>query len=399
MTRRVLYVSDSTTVSGAEMVMLAHVDHFAARGWSVHVFCHERNSRLQHELSNRACPFTPTAHYSRILLETTPNPRSLAHFAQSFRRIHRDLVTLMRTHGSDLVHAVSYPASLYAASPASRLRVPAIWHEHNIKRLHAFNRPLFRYAARPCAWAIGPSSAVTRTLELAGIPKAKVRVVYNGVDLSRFDADQRRAQAVRRELGLGERDRAVALPGQMIPIKGHRFLVDVAPAILEHVPAARFFFIGSLENPPYEEELRAAIRAAGLHDRFVFTGWRRDMPDVLRAMDAVVLATTRPEPAALSLMETMAAARPIVAVRNGGTEEIVVDGETGLLFEPGDVRTAAAHLVHCLRDRSYSERIGRAGRARVEERFTLARHLDEIETLYRTAIAGAHTGRSATARL
>jgi glycosyltransferase involved in cell wall biosynthesis len=388
---RVLYVSDSTTVSGAEHVMLAHIDGLRPPEWSPHVFYHERNTRLRDALAQRGCPATPTAGYSRILLETTANPRSLVHFARSFRRVHRELTETMRAKGTNLVHAVSYPASLYAAGPARRAGVPVIWHEQNIKRMHAFNRPLFRYAAGACAWAIGPSRAVTHTFAEAGVSRAKIRVVDNFVDLDRFRIDEGRALAVRHELGLGRRDLAVGLPGQMIPIKGHRFVIDMAPRIRQAIPHVRFFFIGSLENPPYEQDLRAAIHGAGLDDRVVFTGWRTDMPDVLRAMDAVVLATTRPEPAALTLIEAMAVARPVVAGRNGGTEEIVVDGETGLLYEPGDLEGASAALIRALEDPALSARLGRAGRARVEERFTIARHLGEVEALYRAALGhGLH---------
>jgi glycosyltransferase involved in cell wall biosynthesis len=110
------------------------------------------------------------------------------------------------------------------------------------------------------------------------------------------------------------------------------------------------------------------------------------MPDVLRAMDVVMLATTRPEPASLTLVEGMAAGRPVVAVRNGGTEEIVVDGETGLLFEPGDLERAAFLVAQCLEDGALAVRLGRAGRARVEARFALERHIDEIDSLYRSAL-------------
>jgi glycosyltransferase involved in cell wall biosynthesis len=168
----------------------------------------------------------------------------------------------------------------------------------------------------------------------------------------------------------------------MLSAKGHRVLIEAAPRVLARVPDTRFLFVGALENPPYEAELQDAIRAAGLEQHFQFTGWRRDLPDVIRAMDVIVMASTGPEAAPLAVMEAMAMARPVVASRTGGTPEIVVDGETGLLYEAGDAATMATHITRCLEDRDWAGRIGRAGRERVEQCFALDRHLAEIERLY-----------------
>ena len=281
-------------------------------------------------------PGRPRTAYSRVLLETRANPLALVHYARSLLGVARELRQVIRTHAIDLVHSISYPASLYAALPALRTGVPQVWHDHNIKRIHRVNRYLYRYVARSCSAVLGPSNAVTANLARAGIPPAKLRTVYNGIDLERFDVDERDVARVRRELGLEAGGRAIGLFGQMLPYKGHRTLVEAAPAILRAVPAARFFFVGALENPPYQEELRGAIDAAGLAEAFTFLGWRGDVPSVLRAMDVVAVLTTTPEPAALGLMEAMAAARPVVATRTGGTPEIVIDRETGLLVPPGD---------------------------------------------------------------
>jgi glycosyltransferase involved in cell wall biosynthesis len=118
--------------------------------------------------------------------------------------------------------------------------------------------------------------------------------------------------------------------------------------------------------------------------RIVFTGWRPDIHAVVQAMDVVVVPTLTPEPAALSLMESMALKRPLVASRTGGTPEIVVDGETGLMFEPGNVAQLAGAIQRILEDAALSARMGEAGRARVEQKFGLHAHLQRVEQLYRT---------------
>ena len=382
----ILYVSDSPTVSGAEVVLLGEIDHFRSRGDRCFAYVPSGNARLLADLERRNASCLATDSYSRILLETTLNPRSLAHFARAFWRVGREIGRVLREDRIDLVHSISYPASLYAAAPARRARVPHVWHEHNIKRIHRANRHLDRLASMSCRWVVGPSQAVTRNLAAAGIPETKLRTVYNGIDLARFCLDDAAAATVRRELGVQPAESAVGLFGQMLPHKGHRTLIQAAPRILRDCPTTRFFFVGALENPPYQEQLRHELRQSGLESRFVFTGWRSDVQNVIQAMDVVVVATTTAEPAALALMETMAMARPIVASRTGGTAEIVGDGVTGLLFEAGNGEDLARQVIRVLTEPTLAGELGRAGRARVEEAFALDRHLREMEGLYFEAI-------------
>jgi glycosyltransferase involved in cell wall biosynthesis len=284
----------------------------------------------------------------------------------------------------DVIHSISFPACLYAAAAAKAAGVPHVWHEHNIKRIHAVNTRLYRYVASSCAWIVGPSKAVTNNIARAGVAAEKLVPLYNGIDLRRFAPDDARARAVRDEIGVGDAP-VVGLFGQMLAHKGHATLVEAAPAIRARVPRTTFVFVGALENPPYEAQLRERIAAVGLTDAFVFTGWRTDVPHVMRAMDVSVVATTTEEPAALSLMETMAMGRPIVATRTGGTPEIVLDGECGLIFPPGDAATLADHVATLLLDPARRQQMGLAGRARMEREFTVERHVAAMMDLYRRA--------------
>jgi glycosyltransferase involved in cell wall biosynthesis len=283
----------------------------------------------------------------------------------------------------DLINSISYPAAFYAARAAARTRVPHGWHEHNIKRIHPANRPVYRTIGNRCRWVIGPSGAVTGNLARTGINRRALRTIYNGIDLSRFTAPANDARnGLRRALGITEGEQAVALFGQMLPYKGHRTLLEAAPRVFSACPETRVFFVGALENPPYERELRQMISSLGLDDRVHFTGWRHDVHDVIAAMDLVVVGTTTPEPAALMLMEAGAVGRPVIATRTGGTAEIIVDGDTGLLFSPGDADALAYRMVQVLRDPSFAEALGRRARARVEARFSQRVHLERMFDAY-----------------
>jgi glycosyltransferase involved in cell wall biosynthesis len=382
----VLYVSDSDTVSGAEIVMLQYLQHFRPPEHRPHVFFRERNARLRTALTELGVPFTSTTNYSERIIETTASPSAIAAYLRAFVRVRGELADTIRAHDIDLVHSISYPAALYVALASRATGVRQIWHEHNIKRLHAVNKAIYRFTAATAARVIGPSDAVSHNLRRAGIADETAITVYNGIDLSRFRIDDARAAAVRHELGLRPGQPAVGLFGQMLPHKGHGTLVQAAPALRARFPDLRCFFVGALENPPYQQELRAAMAQAGVGDLFAFTGWRRDVPDVVRAMDVIVVATTTQEPAALALMETMAMGRPIVATRTGGTPELVLDGVTGRIFAPGDATALADCLAQLLADPAMRETLGAAGRQRMEAHFSLERHLQQMAAVYQAAV-------------
>jgi glycosyltransferase involved in cell wall biosynthesis len=382
----VLYVSDSTTVSGAEIVFLEYSEPLRCRGDGVFGFISRGNPRLAAALRDRGVPFHATGSYSPSVIRTTANPRALFTFTRSFYKVASEMRAVIRARQIDVVHSISYPASLYAAFACRAEGIPQVWHEHNIKRVHSANRLIYRAVGRTCAWVVGPSDAVTSNLGRAGIEAGKLRTVYNGIDLSRFTVSTLRPERIRTELGVAAGELAVGLFGQMLPYKGHRTLIQAAPGILAANPATRFFFVGALENPPYEAELRGLLAASGLAERFTFTGWRGDVPDVMRAMDVVVVGTTTPEPAALALMEGMAMERPLVATATGGTPEIVVDGVTGLLYPPGDAAALAGCVQRLLACPETRLQFGRAGRARVEQHFARARHLEQMFALYTAAV-------------
>jgi glycosyltransferase involved in cell wall biosynthesis len=384
----VLFVSDSTTVSGAEMVLLATADGLAANGDSAFGFLRASNHRLIEALQNRGVTYTPTDAFSREIIRTTSNPAALLAFARSFYAVSSEMARVIRTQRIDVIHSISYPASLYAGFAAARTGTPHIWHEHNIKRIHPVNRIIYRRLGNACQWVLGPSNAVTGNLASTGIDKTRLRTVYNGIDLRRFkNTPTDCIDALRRQLGLRDGEHAIGLFGQMLPYKGHRTLIEAAPQILSACPAARFYFVGALENPSYQHELQTLLNERGLTDRIRFTGWREDVQNLIRAMDVVVIATTTPEPAALMLMEAAAMERPVVATRTGGTAEIVNDEETGLLFPPGDASQLAARVSRLLGNPDLGRTLGARARARVERQFNLDQHLTNMFEFYRAAVS------------
>lgn len=223
------------------------------------------------------------------------------------------------------------------------------------------------------------SNSVRETMILSGAVADKIEVIHHGTDVAAFEKTTRGGREVRAELGVPDDCVAVGIAGRIAPEKGHRILLEAAKRLDGRYPL-RFVVIG---DGPDETAMRALADTLGIADSVVWAGFRADINDVLAALDIVVVPSTWPEPCSAVVQQGMAVSRPVVGTRTGGTPEMIVDEETGLLVAPGDADALAAALARLAGDAFVRRCMGRAGRVRVEEQFSLRVMTDKIEALYR----------------
>jgi glycosyltransferase involved in cell wall biosynthesis len=212
----------------------------------------------------------------------------------------------------------------------------------------------------------------------------RIDVVHYGVDLALFDLPEVHEAGVclRKELAIAARAPVVAFVGRFHEQKGIDALVEVVRTV-HHVEAdAHFIIVGS---GPLQPMIDALVTETGSR-RVHVMGWRQDVPAVLAASDVLLLPSAW-EGLPLVGLEAMASSRPIVAFAVDGVPEEVVHGVTGLLAAPGDRPTLTTHLLRLVRDRDERNRLGAAGRRRLEERF-LARTMGaRLEDIYIRSLA------------
>ncbi|MFA6030796.1 MAG: glycosyltransferase family 4 protein [Elusimicrobiota bacterium] len=208
----------------------------------------------------------------------------------------------------------------------------------------------------------------------ARLPRAKMRIVPDGVPVPRV---ARAAASVRAELGAAPGRTLFVTTAFFEPRKGHLVLVEAARRLPPG--SARFALIGS---GPEEEAVRAAVRAAGLEESFVFLGYRPDHGELLAAADALVLPSVHSEDMPLVLLDAMALGKPVVSTRLAGIPAAVEDGVTGLLAEPGDPAGLAEALRRLCADAALRARLGEAGRRRFAERFEVSGMARAYAALY-----------------
>jgi L-malate glycosyltransferase len=224
---------------------------------------------------------------------------------------------------------------------------------------------------------IAISQHVESSLRALGVPAARIRRVYLGVDI-----DELRARAVtpretvRRSLGVCDDTALVVMVGNIRHWKGQHVVLAAVAAM----PAAvqrrlRLVFVGAVapDAEAYAAELMATVEAAGLRDVVAFLGARTDVPDLLAAADVAVHASVRPEPFGLVVPEAMALGAAVIAARDGGPAEIVTP-TTGLLFDPASPAELAAHLTALVLDPDRRHALGRAAPERAED-FSIAHHV------------------------
>ena len=161
-------------------------------------------------------------------------------------------------------------------------------------------------------------------------------------------------------------------------------------AVKRDLPDVRLVIVGA-DYPPgsgVSSKLRAQAEELGVGSHVSFAGHRNDIAALLAASDVFALPSFE-EPFGLVFAEAMAMKRPVVALGNGGTPEVVRHGETGLLSAPGDIPGLAANLVTLLRDPALRARMGEAGRRDVERRFTPARLSLDVEKVYASVLGRA----------
>jgi glycosyltransferase involved in cell wall biosynthesis len=198
-----------------------------------------------------------------------------------------------------------------------------------------------------------------------GVPYERIRRIPNGVDPAPFLADVNR-DAVRSDLGLAPGDLAVTLVGS-IDRKGHRELTEAAASLRADFPEARYLYVG---EGPRKAEVAEQISRLRLEGIVRLAGFRKDVPAILAASDIFCLPSYS-EGLSISIMEAMAAGLPVAASRIGGNPELVVEGETGLIFEPFDSSDVVSKLAKLLGDADMCREMGEAGRRRVLTDFTL----------------------------
>ena len=323
---------------------------------------------------------------------------SLPHAVAGIRR-------LIRRWRIDVVHSHLYFPNFAAQVAGWRERVPVVSSLHNLELEPEILRDNVRFTRRK-QWAltqvarlgvrlgrptlIAVSEAVRRSaLRQLGVAPDTILTIHSGLDVDAF-APPSALPSLRARLGLSPSTLVLVIVGRLVPLKGHRYLLEALPRVRAVVPDTTLLVVG---DGAQREPLAAAATTLGVGSAVRFLGAGRELVDhALEAAD-IVVAPSLSEGFGLAVLEAMAIGRPCVTSRTGGLPEIVEHEHSGLLVPPGDVGALADALVRLARDPELRQRMGRRGRELVETRFDIRETVRRLATLYDDIDVGRPMGR------
>jgi glycosyltransferase involved in cell wall biosynthesis len=325
-----------------------------------------------------------------------PNPAACAWDGAVVARYARRLARLMREHRPDLVVTKGMFAHLYGGVAARRAGVPCLWHVEDwvSERWGGLFRRLFGVFSRRLPTHIVACADTIVAQAPPGV-RPRMEVIYNGVDAAAYRGGDR--AAVRRHLGIPADAPVVGNVARLTPWKGQRQLLDAFSRVAARLPDARLVFVGSSlwEGDGFETSLKRRVAELKLDERVLFLGYRRDIPELLSAMDVFGYAALEKDTGPLSVLEAMALSLPVVAFDIPGVRMFVNEPTQGVLVPVGDVDALAGALVRVLQDPAERARLGHAARRRIDDALTFDVHRRRFEEVF-TRLCPTGAGRTAS---
>ena len=361
----VVLLTTNLAPGGAETQVALLALALYARGWTVHVVSLLDPSAFHHELARHGVHV-----HSLGMTPGIPGPRGLARLASILRHVR-----------PSVLHCHMFHANLFGRLARLLFPIPRV-----ISTLHSLAESsrtspnptrrdtLYRLTDPLADLTVAVShAAAARHAAARAVNPAKLRVIPNGVDTTRFHPDDTRREAARQSLGAGD-DFVWLAAGRLMWKKDYPTMIRAAA----QNPSRKLWIAGA---GPQESELRAL--AAELKADVRFLGLRPDLPELMNAADALVLSSTI-EGLPMVLLEASASALPCAATRAGGAAEVVIDGQTGFLSPCGDADSLAASMarIESLPPHKRLE-MGVAARKLALDQFDIGAVTSQWEHLYR----------------
>jgi L-malate glycosyltransferase len=353
-----LFVDTERVWRGGQDQLLTLLKGLIERGYSVHLVCHPDSL-----LEKRAAALGARIH--KIVIRSEIGPIAFLRLAALIRRINPEIL------------AFNTPRPILIGNLASRfssVKVRLIFRRVNFPLRRGPVTRLKYTLGIDCIVAI--SESIRSQLLLQGIPAERIRTVYEGMDLSQFPPPRQATEST------GEQTTVIGTVAHLSPEKGIQHLIEAANLIPRVRERMRFVIVG---EGICRKELEQRVHARRLESCFQFAGFCSNPQEYLRNFDVFVLPSLS-EGLSSAILSAMASSLPVIATDVGGIPELIRDGDNGLLVPPANPE-ALARAIESIADNGPERvRMGRRGRIRMEEQFTLERKIQKSENLFHSLL-------------
>ncbi len=321
--------------------------------------------------------------------------RVISHFNQEIN-LYKDIMALfeliyvIKKYRYDIVHTHNSKAGFIGRLAAKICGTPLVIHTVHGFAFHDFERPwrrkLFIFLERLAAKWADKLIVISNPLKDWGLrlgigKKEQYVLIYSGIEIDKFKVNID-VNKKKEEFGIRPDELVVGVVAKLWEGKGHECVLKAAKDVIKKVPNVRFMFVGEGYLYRSLKELRDKL---GLTDYVIFTGFRKDIPEITSIFDVAVLASYF-EGLGRVILEAMVCGKPVVATKVGGIVDIVEDAVTGLLVPPNNQVALSGALVKLLSNEDLRKKIGENAKKRIDERFSSQTMVDKIHLLYSSLI-------------
>ncbi len=374
---RVLHVHTLPVVSGSGINVLLTMRGLRSKGYDVELACRGEGELIQE------------AEKEGFKIRVVPN------FAQEIN-IYKDimaffeLIYIVKKYHYDIVHTHNSKAGFIGRLAAKIAGVPLVIHTIHGFAFHDFEKPwrrkLFIFLERLAAKWADKLIVISQPLKEWGLSvgigrEEQYTLIYSGIEMDKFKVNID-VNKKKKEFGIKPTDLVVGMVAKLWKGKGHECVLKAAKKIIKKIPNTKFMFVG--EGYLYEK-IRDLRDKLGLNSYVIFTGFRKDIPEITSIFDVAVLASYF-EGLGRVILEAMILGKPVVATEVGGIVDVVEDGVTGILIPPNNSDALSDALIRLLYDEGLRKRIGENAKKRIDERFSAQTMIDRIHHLYRSLL-------------
>ena len=356
----ILHTEASTGWGGQEIRIILESLEFAGRGYRMLIAC-PAEARISAKAAEAGL------RVINLPMRGPFDPRAIKKF-----------LSIIKSEKVDIIHTHSSKDSWLAGMAGRLAKTPVVRSRHLSTPVGKSWFTSFVYRSLPDR-IITSGEAIKRMLvERNGIDPAKIVSVPAGVDTEKYNPQVSAAKVIK-ELGLAGAYPVVGCVAMLRSWKGQKDLFDAVPRIIKSYPEARFVIAG---DGPKREEFLGQIRALGIERSVIMTGLRKDVEEIIAALDIFVLLSTASEATSQVIPQALSIGKAVVATDVGGLPEIIEDNVTGLLIPKGDPAAIADAIIKLADDKELAGRLARTGREKVLKDFTLKGMIDKTEGVY-----------------
>ena len=368
---KIVYIITGTGIGGAEKILYHTVTGLNNNHYSVSVCSLKERGEIARDLERQGIE----VHCLKM-----ENKEGFIGWLTTIGSLIR-LIPYLRKLQPTIVHSFLFRANIVARIASYITSIPIVI---SSIRVMGGEKNYFHYLERMTSFMVDHYITVSESVKdylvrKSRIPLEKVSVIYNGVNIKEHNSLKMPNQRV-----IGAEDKVVITVGRLHTQKGHSYLLQAIAKVQKEISKVKVLVIGEGEE---ENNLKNLAKSLDLTDKIIFAGLRVDVEEILPEADLFVLPSLW-EGMPNALLEAMALGIPVVATDVGGIPEVVIHEETGILIPPKDSDALASAMIDLLQNNFKAQKMGEAGRDRVEKHFSLARTIEKTECLYKKLLEG-----------